>query len=360
MNIFIVQDNVNGVIGCFESSKQAELAIVTHVNDKLKTYRSILNENQNITLKIPNFFNYTLITSKLGSNIISDKKRIKCLSDISLPNVVLEHNSLNTSLKNNCNQDADSNNLTLSDLNFDLNDNKSETNDSSKPNTLVNTSVLNLNDNIKNDGTEDKSATPKPKIPANIDKNKVVELIEKLRKTKEEEEKRLKEEEKKLEKEKKKLNKKMAKENRKRHIEEIKKERMIERKRKFEHDKQLYLRLKEKEIIKTDDDVPELFKIQYPVLKEMDEKGIFDTDNEFDYYDKTLPKMINYGTTKFSSLFESGYKPHTFDTESSSSSDTDSSDTDSSDTEDESSSEVEELEPSEENNNTSEVAFDDL
>ena len=50
-------------------------------------------------------------------------------------------------------------------------------------------------------------------------------------------------------------------------------------------------------------------------MKEMEDNNIFGTENEFNYYNKKMPKQIIYGTSKYNNIF-GDYVPHTFDTES--------------------------------------------
>ena len=100
------------------------------------------------------------------------------------------------------------------------------------------------------------------------------------------------------------------------------KEKLEERKRTFVIDKKIYN--KKKDQIKSDKDIPELFKIQYPIFKKMEEQNILGTENDFDFYNKEYPKTIVLGTSKYRNIF-GDYTPHTFLTSSDSESSSDES-----------------------------------
>ena len=280
-NSFITTDTENYIDDLIDSIKNSvdKLSNKNNVFYKRSTKQSNIKTNNNEKIKLKDFFEETQNTLKNINNINLNKK-----------SVIPDKNNKEDELSLESIETNDNNNV----------GNNSEISPEKTPFNTVITKVNNYNNNINIDSDDLK----------NIDADDLKKQIEYLQKLKLEEQNKIDNLKKDQEKELDNFSNFNDKLNDDKRFFLREKERYEERKRKFEADKTVYKRINNDLQEGKIEDVPILFKEEYPLFQFMWEKNLLNIDGDFELYmnlynslyDKTnneddkpyIPHNINY------------------------------------------------------------------
>ena len=291
--ISYIISNGKDIIGCFEKKDKSFLFLLDHLLDKLKFMLEIIKVNSKITLPQIHAYKITSIYSNssiIELNIYFDVNKCTFFYNLT-ENINLELEefkyiqikiNLIKSLKNKINE-LNNNELNIFIPNENLIDLITE-------NNLQEIHINKISNKESNCVEVNNTELLKQKI-------------EKLKKQKLESLNKITNEKKELDKKKNDLFQKRLDiiNNLKKY--EKKKEIIEATRRKFYADRNVYTKIKDQ--IETDDDIPDLFIVQYPIFKYIDENNIEDSEEQLEFYKEHLPKKIpNLGSMKYGMLFD--------------------------------------------------------
>lgn len=264
MSNYIISDNDN-IIGCFNEKINAIIFLMDIIINKFNFYLEVLKLNGSDII-IPDLNSFK-ITSVLNNSTNVKAIDIFDIKNFKLRNIITGEDEFISSSSDNLIFNYKIN--ILKQIIFDINQIKN----TSELNIFIPSNALNteaINNIIINSPKSCDLNCVDNKIK-NIDKmeSKKVEKLD-LKKFKEEKEKALE------------------------------KEKLDEFKRRYESDKQIYLKLKD-EI--EDNQIPELFQDQYPIMKILDNMKILNEDNGFNFYYKKMCEILKNKTNIYSSMF---------------------------------------------------------
>ena len=259
MSNYIVSDN-NKIIGCYSEKIDAIIVLMDNIINNFNLYLNILKIN-GPEIKIPDINSFSI------TSIIKNSSCVKAIYKFCIDSYKLKNVITNEIEFVNSNSDNILLNYKMDLLKEILNEIGNIKNSSDLhifiPNNALNTEAIN-------------------NIIINSPKSSDLNCVDE-KQNKKEENNNFDYEEFKREKEKK-----------------IEKEKIDEFKRRYESDKEIYFKLKD-EI--NENNIPELFKDQYPIMKILDNMNILNEDNGFNFYYKKMCDILKNKTNIYSSMF---------------------------------------------------------